>query len=115
MEDDLYSKFLPQFLTLARSRVAMGLAAVKQRDHGATQTTVRELHSLAGEAGLLGLNEVIPLARDSEQKAKRYHVSQADDDAETLVAALGQLDRVIEGISQTKSTKSTSSSRGGDS
>jgi HPt (histidine-containing phosphotransfer) domain-containing protein len=109
MEEDLHAKFLPQFVTLARSRVAVALAAVMQRDHEATTTTVRELHSLAGEAGLLGLNEVIPLARDSEHKAKRLLVTQADADADALVAALRELDLIIEGIG------ATSSSGGGES
>ena len=97
-DDDLYARFLPPFVALARTRVASALAAVQQRDHGAMTTTVRELHSLAGEAGLLGLREVIPLARDSEQKAKLLHVSQADADAEALVVALRKLSKVIEGI-----------------
>jgi HPt (histidine-containing phosphotransfer) domain-containing protein len=103
-EDDLYARFLPPFVALARARVATALAAVQQRDHGATTTTVRELHSLAGEAGLLGLHAVIPLARDSEQKAKRLHVSHADADADALVAALRELDTVIEGIGATISS-----------
>jgi chemotaxis protein histidine kinase CheA len=103
-EDDLYARFLPPFVALARTRVASALAAVQRRDHGATTTTVRELHSLAGEAGLLGLHDVIPLARDSEQKAKRLHASQADADADALAAALRKLDTVIEGIGATISS-----------
>jgi HPt (histidine-containing phosphotransfer) domain-containing protein len=97
-EEDLHARFLPQFVTLARERVATAVAAVLRRDHGATTTTVRELHSLAGEAGLLGLHEVIPLALDSEQKAKLLRVSRADADADALVAALRKLDTVVEGI-----------------
>jgi HPt (histidine-containing phosphotransfer) domain-containing protein len=96
--DDLYARFLPPFVALARARVASALAAVQHRDHEAITTTVRELHSLAGEAGLLGLHEVIPLARDSEQKAKLLHASRADADADALVAALHKLDTVIDGI-----------------
>jgi HPt (histidine-containing phosphotransfer) domain-containing protein len=103
-DDDLYARFLPPFVALSRARVATALAAVQQRDHAATTTTVRELHSLAGEAGLLGLHEVIPLARDSEQKAKLLHVSQADADADALVAALRKLNTVIEGIGATISS-----------
>jgi len=98
MEDDLTARFLPQFVALARSRVEVALDAVARRDHGATQTTVRELHSLAGEAGLLGLHQVIPVARDGEQKAKRLHTSHADADADALAAALRELDQIIDGI-----------------
>lgn len=105
MIDDLHAKFLPQFVVLARSRVALAIKAAAERDHATTTKIVRELHTLAGEAGLLGLNEVVPLARDSEQKAKTLHVSRTDADAETLVAALRQLERVIDGIETDTSSK----------
>jgi chemotaxis protein histidine kinase CheA len=98
MEDNLAARFLPQFVSLARSRVDAALAAVARRDHGATTTTVRELHSLVGEAALLGLHEVIPLARDVEQKAKRLNTSRTDADGDALVVALRQLDRIIVAI-----------------
>jgi HPt (histidine-containing phosphotransfer) domain-containing protein len=96
--DDLYEKFLPQFVTLARSRVAVAITVATQRDHSASTTIVRELHTLAGEAGLLGLGDVVPLARDCEKKAKALHLSREAADAEALVAALRQLERVIESI-----------------
>jgi HPt (histidine-containing phosphotransfer) domain-containing protein len=96
--DDLYAKFLPMFVTLARSRMAVAITAATQRDHAALPTIVRELHTLAGEAGLLGLGDVVPLARDSELKAKALLASRAAADAELLVAALRQLERVIESI-----------------
>jgi HPt (histidine-containing phosphotransfer) domain-containing protein len=102
MDEDLHARFVPQFVALARTRVSVALAAVAQRDHGAMPATVRELHSLAGEAGLLGLHEVIPLARDGERKAKVLHVSQADADADALVAALRALEQIIEGIAVTR-------------
>ena len=103
--DDLHARFLPQFVELARSRVATAAKAVAERDHAATLKIVRELHSLAGDAGLLGLHEVVPLARDGEQKAKTLHVSRSDADAEALAAALQQLDHMIAGIGVTNSSK----------
>jgi HPt (histidine-containing phosphotransfer) domain-containing protein len=96
--DDLHAKFLPQFVVLARSRLALALKAVLERDYGAAQKVVRELHTLAGEAGLLGLHAVVPLARDCEQKAKELNRTRADADADMLVAALQQLERVIDEI-----------------
>jgi HPt (histidine-containing phosphotransfer) domain-containing protein len=98
MEDDLAARFLPQFVALARARVEIALDAVARRDHGATPTTMRELHSLAGEAGLLGLHKIIPLARDGEQKARRLHTSHADADADALADALRELDQIIDDI-----------------
>lgn len=100
-EDELLARFLPQFLALARSRVDAGLAAAAQREPAALSKSARELHTLAGEAGLLGLTDVVPLARDSEKKAKVLLASRADPDAEALIAALHQLKGVIEAIGAT--------------
>lgn len=99
--EDLVAKFLPQFVTLARSRVAVAIGVATQHDHAAFTTLVRELHTLAGEAGLLGLGDVVPLARDCEAKAKLLQASRAAADAELLVGALRQLERVIESIAAT--------------
>jgi HPt (histidine-containing phosphotransfer) domain-containing protein len=103
--DDLHAKFLPQFIELARARVATAVKAVLERDDAATLKVIRELHSLAGDAGLLGLHDVVPLARDGEQKAKTLHVSHSEADAEALASALRQLDHVIERIGGANSAK----------
>jgi HPt (histidine-containing phosphotransfer) domain-containing protein len=99
--DDLHAKFLPQFLELARSRVAAALKAAGARDHPAATTTARNLHTLAGEAGLLGLRDVVPLAREGEQRAKALGASRTEADAELLVDALRRLEQVIESIGAT--------------
>jgi HPt (histidine-containing phosphotransfer) domain-containing protein len=99
--DDLHAKFLPQFLQLARSRLAAALQAAAARDHLAATTTARNLHTLAGEAGLLGLHDVVPLAREGEQKARSLGASRTDADAELLVDALRRLEQVIESIGAT--------------
>jgi chemotaxis protein histidine kinase CheA len=99
--DDLYEKFLPQFIPVARARVAAAVAAARRRDHQAMLVVMRELHTLAGEAGLLGLGELVPLARECERKAKQLDGSRAEGDAEMLDAGLGELERMIEGIGAT--------------
>ena len=99
--DDLHAKFMPQFLELARSRLAAALKAATARDHLAATTTARNLHTLAGEAGLLGLHDVVPLAREGEQKARSMGASRTDADAELLVDALRRLQQVIESIGAT--------------
>jgi HPt (histidine-containing phosphotransfer) domain-containing protein len=99
--DDLNAKFLPQFLELARARVAAAIKSAVARDHLASTTISRNLHTLAGEAGLLGLRDVIPLAREGEQKAKSLGASRTDADAELLVDVLRRLERVIESIGAT--------------
>jgi chemotaxis protein histidine kinase CheA len=99
--DELYAKFLPQFVSLARARLdaARAVAApAGPRDDDATKKVVRELHTLAGEAGLLGLKDVVPLARKCEQLAKELQTSRTDADAAGLDAALRQLQGVIEGV-----------------
>jgi HPt (histidine-containing phosphotransfer) domain-containing protein len=103
--DDLHAKFLPQFLQLARSRLAAALQAAAARDHLAATTTARNLHTLAGEAGLLGLHDVVPLAREGEQKARSLGASRTDADAELLVDALRRLEQVIESIGATSTSQ----------
>ena len=98
--DDLYARFLPQFVALARTRLAQAISTAGARDAAAVTTTVRELHTLAGEAGLLGLRELVPLARDCEQKAKQLLTSRADADVEVLVVALRQLVGRIEEVAK---------------
>ena len=103
--EELSAKFLPQFVKLARSRLTDALTAAGARDHQAAPGIARELHTLAGEAGLLGLYEVVPLARDGEQKARSLGASRAEADAELLVDVLRQLERVIERIGSTQASK----------
>ncbi|HEX4420002.1 MAG TPA: Hpt domain-containing protein [Kofleriaceae bacterium] len=106
--DDLLARFLPQFVTLAKTRITVAITGVGQRDAASVQKTVRELHTLAGEAGLLGLSQVVPLARDCEQKAKNLHSSPTSTDVDVLVAALHELEQLIEGISQRMGGANTS-------
>jgi hypothetical protein len=99
-EEELYARFLPQFIPVARGRVAAALAAAMRRDETTTPTIVRELHTLAGEAGLLGLVELVPLVRDGEHKAKHLDVT-SDADVERMLAALRVLESKVEGIAAT--------------
>lgn len=99
--EDLYARFLPQFMLAARGRVATAVAAAGRRDHAANLTIIRELHTLAGEAGLLGLADLVPLARDCEHKTKLFDVSGDERDAAHLDAALRELARAIERLGAT--------------
>jgi HPt (histidine-containing phosphotransfer) domain-containing protein len=96
MTDDLLAKFMPQFAAIARTRLQRAIAAATRRDHDEALTTIRDLHALAGEAGLLGLAALVPVARDAEDKAKRVRTTRTDADADTLLAALQELARMIE-------------------
>jgi HPt (histidine-containing phosphotransfer) domain-containing protein len=93
--DDLYAKFLPQFIALARQRIASSLTVATQGDGAHTKTIAHEMHTLGGEAGLLGLIKVVPLARECQQRAKLVH-TQVEFDA--LIAVLRELEQVIDGL-----------------
>jgi len=99
--EDLLAKFLPQFVSHTRTRVATAISSTAQRDRVALSKTISELHTVAGEAGLLGLTDVFPIVRDCEQKAKRLRDTSADADVEVLLASLRHLEQVIEGLAVT--------------
>jgi HPt (histidine-containing phosphotransfer) domain-containing protein len=94
--EDLQAKFLPRFIELARSRVERAIEIATRNDQEAAASIARELHALVGEAGLLGLATVVPLARDCESKAKRVGTSRSPEDAAALIAALRELGIAIE-------------------
>jgi len=93
---DLLAQFVPKFLAAAYTRVDRAIAIVEQRDLDAVVEIVRELHGVAGEAGLLGLTAIVPLARDGEDKAKQLRTSRSDGDLEALRAALIELRLALE-------------------
>jgi HPt (histidine-containing phosphotransfer) domain-containing protein len=98
---DLSARFLPQFVKLARSRLVQARSAVAEREPVAISTAAGGMHQLAGEAGLLGLHDVVPLARECELEAKALHASGGDAEAERLSVTLGQLEQTIEQIGAT--------------
>jgi len=96
--EELRTLFLPRFAELARSRLTQAIEVANRRDIGATTTTLRDLHALAGEAGLLGLTEIVPFARTSEAKARLVCETREDADVEALVVALNELASAVERI-----------------
>jgi HPt (histidine-containing phosphotransfer) domain-containing protein len=96
--DDLLSRFLPQFVKLARERIEAVITAAKQRDGELVKKAVRELHTLVGEAGLLGLSQVAGFARECENKAKQLQATHGEADAVGLIDALAELSRMIETV-----------------
>jgi HPt (histidine-containing phosphotransfer) domain-containing protein len=94
--DDLYAKFLPQFTELARKRMQNAYAAAERPDATALTTVMRDLHGIAGEAGLLGLAQLVPLARAAEDHAKRLRDGNVG--ADEFLGALKELGSAIEAI-----------------
>ena len=98
MTDDFLARFMPKFTTIARARIARSIALANQRSAEQVPGIMRELHALAGEAGLLGLGTLVLLARAGEDHAKRLRATQAAEDAEVLLATLIELESAMERI-----------------
>ncbi len=96
--DELLARFLPRFTAQARTRLAHAVAAVTRRDFGAIEKVAHELHTLAGEAGLLGLIAIVPIARDGEIMARQLCATQTDEDAPSLIAILDRLAAAVERV-----------------
>jgi HPt (histidine-containing phosphotransfer) domain-containing protein len=74
--EDVKRKFLPRFTALAKERIRQGLEIAATASGDDALHVARELHSLAGEAGLLGLAHLLPLARRAEEAATQLHASR---------------------------------------
>jgi len=96
--EELYAKFLPQFLELARERMQRAYEAAARPDGPTLTTVMRDLHGIAGEAGLLGMAHLVPISRNAEEHAKRLRDAGPGADAGALVGALDELRAAIEAI-----------------
>ena len=70
MIDELRERFRGKFIATARQRLDRGLAALA--GDGDAAAVRHELHALAGEASILGLEAMSRTARDGEAAAKRW-------------------------------------------
>jgi HPt (histidine-containing phosphotransfer) domain-containing protein len=96
MTEDLYAKFLPQFVQLARGRLERVTESVARADSAAMAIVARELHAIAGEAGLLGQSAVLALARKGEDLAKKLRDSSAGADIDALAGTVRDLKNALE-------------------
>jgi two-component system chemotaxis sensor kinase CheA/two-component system sensor histidine kinase and response regulator WspE len=103
--EEIRRRFLPRFAEAARERIARGseIASSPQRGGQEALQLARELHSLAGEAGLLGFTSVIKLARTAEEAATELHAARSDIKATALTNALKELTTAIEFIERNES------------
>jgi len=94
--EDIQKKFLPRFVALAKERIGNGLRVAKDADGGDEALHLaRELHSMAGEAGLLGLGHLLSLARGAEEAATQLHAVRSDPRRVALATALLVLQSAI--------------------
>jgi HPt (histidine-containing phosphotransfer) domain-containing protein len=99
MMEELYAKFLPQFTELARDRMRRAYDAAARPDEPTLTAVMRDLHGIAGEAGLLGLARIVPVARNAEEHAKRLRDGRGE--AEAFLVALRELGTALEAVGAT--------------
>jgi len=99
MMEEVRRKFLPRFTALARERVARARELTTSAPSGEDVLHLaREFHSLAGEAGLLGLNDLIRVAREAEEAATRLHDDRSGDRVSALKHALEVLEHALDAV-----------------
>lgn len=88
-------KFLPRFTALAQERIRGGLAVAAKAEGDQALDLAREMHSMAGEAGLLGLSDLLTLARVAEVAATQLHASRVPSKRTALERALLDLGAAV--------------------
>jgi HPt (histidine-containing phosphotransfer) domain-containing protein len=99
VRDDLQSAFVPRFVKSARTRLMRALADTRNHVHAETPRTVADLHTIAGDAGLLGLPKLAELARSCEDAARNAQHSCEDAELDHLADMLGELSDSIDLLS----------------
>jgi HPt (histidine-containing phosphotransfer) domain-containing protein len=94
---DLINVFMPKFVASAQKRIARSLELVAKKPADVVGVS-RELHAVAGEAGLLGIAQIVTLARTGEDQAKRLRAGATDADVESLLASLHELQKAVDAV-----------------
>jgi HPt (histidine-containing phosphotransfer) domain-containing protein len=93
MKDGLRS-FVLKFADLSGERIRAGRRCVES-DGGDLQVVAREMHSMAGEAGLLGMVEVMAFARAAEQAAHALASTPSAEQRDAMIAALDDVETAL--------------------
>jgi HPt (histidine-containing phosphotransfer) domain-containing protein len=80
--DDIRRKFLPRFVASARERLERASKLIAD-GADAAPSIAADLHTIAGEASIMGLHEVAAMARDSERAVR---IVGGVDDAQLLTS-----------------------------
>lgn len=70
MIDEMRARFGPRFIETARGRIRRSLELLGKPNE--TEQLITELHSLAGESAMLGLQKISDTARSGEKYAKEW-------------------------------------------
>ena len=93
MIDDIRAKFLPRFVASARERLERASKLIAD-GADAAPSIAADLHTIAGEASIMGLHEVATMARESERAVR---IVGGVDDAQ-LLTSLYKLWRRIDAL-----------------
>jgi CheY-like chemotaxis protein/HPt (histidine-containing phosphotransfer) domain-containing protein len=98
MLEELRARFRTRFIDTARDRIRRSLG--KLGESSSAVDIAGELHSLAGEAAMLGFDAISLIARNGEAAARRWHAGStaAQVECARIVRTLG---REIEALSDT--------------
>jgi HPt (histidine-containing phosphotransfer) domain-containing protein len=70
MIDEIRDKFLPRFLDTARARLERASKMIADGSDAAA-AIASDLHTIAGEAAVMGLAEIAEVAREGERAVRR--------------------------------------------
>lgn len=97
--------FVLRFAEVSAARIERG-RRVEDGD-GDLVAVARELHSMAGEAGLLGMTEVMAFARAAEQAAFALASAQSPDSRDALRAALDDVETALRNATRSVASGTT--------
>ena len=69
MIDDIRAKFLPRFVSSARERLERASKLIAEGSNAAPSIAA-DLHTIAGEASIMGLHDVAVMAREGERAVR---------------------------------------------
>jgi HPt (histidine-containing phosphotransfer) domain-containing protein len=95
MEQELWEQFRERFIQSSEVRLIRARAIVAGGDP-ANDALASELHALAGEASVLGVEGLAKMARAAERAAKSWGAASADaEKARVCASALDELDAAL--------------------
>jgi PleD family two-component response regulator len=109
--EDLRARYLPRFITTAQERIRRGLELLAGTDADRGSRLAGELHTLAGEAGLLGLTEIAEHARSGERLAKDWSTGDSPSAMTSLARVLRALSRGVDHLAKTAAQATAPASR----
>jgi len=98
MTDQLRARFLRPFLEMSRQRIGRCQALIRQSrpDPGAA---AKEMHAMAGEAALIGFEDVARLAREVEATARTWAGGDATGST-TITLILAALEAALDALAR---------------